>query len=484
MADPVAGLLKALETVAPQQVYLVHGDLTLAEPAARRLAAAIAGKAGCSVDEKRHPARLSPIFEDLRTYSLFEPAKVVLVVDSSVCADRNAAAALIDQVDEVLPLSGGELSNREREAASRLLQTLRLFDIDPAAGGSETVVAQLPDWALAGAKGKGQGRGKSRSRSRTKAQKNQLAQELGKLLSHALDADLAGWADSELSQLSELVQDGLPKDHALILAERIVAKGHPLLQALEERRAVAFTGDVASERSGGWSGLGLLAEELQRETGSPIDRDALAELARRTLRQQPGWGNKATDGAQAESTARLAGEYRKLANLAHGRAIDRQLVEQVVLDRGQEDVWKILDAIGEGKAKEALGRLRRYLGTGEDPVAIRLSFFSLLAGFCRQLTAVRGMMRAQRIPGGERNYGRFKSSHAPALQGALKTGGKNPLAGIHPFRLHRAYVAASRLPERELNQLPWRVLETELLLKGEGTDADAAIQQLIVRLAS
>jgi len=480
MADAVAGLLKALENAPPQQVYLVHGDLVLAEPAAERLAASIAEKAGCSVDERRRPARLGPIFEDLRTYSLFEPAKVVLVVDSAVCADRNAAAALIDQVDEILPLGSDELSGRQREGASRLLQTLRLFDIDPASAAPDAVVAQLPDWVLAGAKGKGRGR----SRSRTKAQKSQLAQELAKLLALALEADLAGWADGELAQLSEIVKDGLPKDHALILAERAVAKDHPLVQALQERKAVAFAGDVASEKRGGWSGLDLMVEELQRETGSSIKRDALAELARRTLRQQPGWGSNASDGAQADSTVRFAGEYRKLANLAQGETIDRQLVERVVLDRGQEDVWKILDAIGEGRANEALSRLRRYFGSGEDPVAIRLSFFSLLAGFCRQLTAIRGMMRAQRVPGGERNYSRFKNSHAPALQRALKTGAKNPLGGIHPFRLHRAYVAASRLSERDLNQLPWRVLETELLLKGEGTDGDAALQQLVVRLAS
>lgn len=477
MADAVAGLLKALKSSPPHPVYLVHGDLVLAEPAARRLAEALAEKAGCGVDERRRPARLGHVLEDLRTFSLFEPAKVVLVVDSALCADRDAAAALVDQVAEVLPVKGDQLSGREREGASRLLQVLRLFDLKPESGTPEKVVAQLPDWALAGAKGK-----KGSKRGRPKAKKEQLRKDLGELLRLALEADLAGWAESEIAQVAEIVQGGLPKNHTLVLAERAVAKDHPLLKNLREQGAEAFAGEVASEKRGGWTGLDLMVEELERETGTGIARDALAELARRTLKQEAGWG-AGSEGARAESTARLAAEYRKLAALAGDGTIGRRLVEDTVLDRGQEDVWKILDAVGEGRGGEALTRLQRYLSSGDDPVAQRLSFFSLLAGFCRQLTAVRGMMRAARVPAGEKSYPRFKNAHAPALQAALSTGSKNPLSGLHPFRLHRAYLAASRKPDRELNALPWKVLETELLLKGESTDSDAALQQLILHLA-
>ncbi|HYO16821.1 MAG TPA: hypothetical protein VE685_26790 [Thermoanaerobaculia bacterium] len=117
-------------------------------------------------------------------------------------------------------------------------------------------------------------------------------------------------------------------------------------------------------------------------------------------------------------------------------------------------------------------------------MAARLTFFSLLASFCRQLTAVRGMMRAARVPAGESNYYRFKSSHAPALQGEIPTGGKNPLAGLHPFRLHRAYLAASRLPEAFLAKLPAEVLETELQLKGEASEADVALARFVARLST
>ncbi|MCB1055080.1 MAG: hypothetical protein KDD11_06155, partial [Acidobacteria bacterium] len=167
-----------------------------------------------------------------------------------------------------------------------------------------------------------------------------------------------------------------------------------------------------------------------------------------------------------------------------GGRIDRRLVEGSILDRGQEDVWQILDAIGAGRADEALARLHRYLGTADDLIATRLSFFALLTGFCRQLLAVRSMMRVARIPPGEKSYPRFKNSYAAALQRELDVPGKNPLAGLHPFRLHRAYLAASRMPERNLNLLPWQLLETEMMLKGEASDPDGALDTLIARLAA
>ncbi len=476
MADPIELLLKGLEEAPPRPVYLIHGDLVLAEPAARKLAEGIGKLAGSPVEERRRPTGLSPILEDLQTYSLFTPAKVTLVIDSTICADRAAAAALIDEVREVLPVGESQsLTGRERRAASRLLQTVRLFDVDPLAGTPEQALGGLPDWALAGGGKKSGGR----SRKLTKKQVSTLRGELGELLRRAREEELAGWSESDLARLGEVVQGGLPKNHCLILAERSAPKDHPLVVTLAERGAVVAVGGVASEKRGGWRGLDLLARQMEEETGASITRDALHELARRTLRQKGGWGDASVDGT---STARLAGEYRKLANLANAGRIDRALIESTVLDRGEEDVWKILDAIGAGKAPEALSRLRRYLASGGDAIALRLSFFSLLASFCRHLTAVRAMMRLARIPPGERSYPRFKERHAPGLLAAPPAGGKNPLAGMHPFRLHKAYLAASRLPEAELNRLPWRVLETELLLKGEGSDADGALQGLILRL--
>jgi hypothetical protein len=466
------------------QVCLVHGDLVMAEPAAQRISEALAQAAGLAsgaVEVHRRPPSMSPLLQDLRTYSLFSPGKVLLATDSAVFADRNAAGELIDDAAEVVPLGGGEdrsLSARERQGASRLLQALHLFDVDPYAGPAERALAELPAWVLEGGKAKrGGGRG------RGKKQVEDLRASLAGLLEAARREGLQGMGDSDLSELTEAVRGGLPQGHALVLAEASVAADHPLVRLLEERGAVLGVGQIVkSKRGQEWEGLGLIAGSLAEETGVPISPDALNELARRTLRQEGDDRGRKDSRVEADSTARFAAEYRKLANLTTTGKIDRKLVEQAVEDRGEEDVWQLLDAIGEGRGGEALDRLRRLIASSEDPLAARLSFWSLLSSFCRQLVAVRGMMRVARVPAGEKNYSRFQSQHAPALQSEIPTGGKNPLSGMHPFRLQKLYLAAGRLPEPFLAKLPSDLLETELRLKGESGEADVALARFVARL--
>ncbi len=488
MADPVETFLKRLTPDGPlPQVCLVQGDLVLAEPAARRVAEALARAVGvdaAAVEVHRRPASLAPLLQDLRTFSLFAAGKVLLVFDSAVFADRNAAGELIEDAAEVVPLggdrAGGSLSARERQAASRLLQALHLFEIDPYAGEPERAIGELPAWVLEGGKAR-----KGGGRARGKKQLEELRGGLAGLLAAARRDEIQGTGDGDLSALAEAIRTGLPGGHALVLAESALAADHPVVRLLAERGAALSLGKVESER-GSWAGLELLAAELERQTGAAIAPDALTELARRTLRQESDKSGRTTGGVDADSTARFAGEYRKLADLLEPGGtgkIDRKLVAQSVEDRGEEDVWQLLDAIAAGRGGEALDRLHRLLGAADDALAARLSFFSLLASFCRQLVAVRGMLRVARLSPNEANYGRFKTQHAPGLQSEIPTGGKNPLAGLHPFRLHRAYLAACRLPEPFLARLPSDLLETELQLKGESNEADVALARLVARLS-
>jgi len=471
-------LLAEISQGRTRPVYLVHGDLVLAEPEAVKLASALASAAGCEVEIRRHPPHLGPLLDDLRTFSLFASAKVILAVDTAALADRSAAADLIDEAEKTLPVGGGELSARGREGASRLLQALRLFGIDPATASPEQTVGALPEWALQG----GQNIRKTRPRGRTRKEAADLAAGLIELLAGAREAGLHGWAEGDLARLDDAVREGLPKGHALVLAERSAALDHPIVQALTEGGSVLATGGVVSDRRQGWQGLDAVARQLAKEVGVDIAPDALAELARRTLKQE-----RQGSSAGAESTARLAGEYRKLANLAHGEGknrIDRRMVAAAVEDRGEEDVWKILDAIGAGRGGEALDRLHRLLAADDDLAGARLGFFGLLASLCRQITAIRGLMRVHEVPASVRGYDTFKSQWAPRLQADLAGGEKSPLAGLNPFRLFKAYQTACKVPEADAATLPWLVLETELRLKGGSDDPDAALAHLVTHLAS
>ncbi len=470
----VESLLAALENDDPQPVYLVSGNLVLAEPAARRLAEGIAERGGAQVDVVRRPGRLGDLLGDLRTFSLFAGCRVLLVVESAIFADHRAAAELIDQVLEETPVSDDtELSRGERAAAGRLLQVLRLFELDPYEGGAAELIARLPGWALEG----GQGKGK---RKRTKAKVTSAAEELAALLDKARAAGLQGTAESDLAELGDILENGLPPGHSLVLAESTVSGEHPLAASLLRRGAVVGVGHVEGGRRGGWKGLEMLVTELESQTGVGIDRPALTELAERTLHQQDA-GRPSR--VEAESSGRFAAEYTKLAALAGEGRITEAMVREAVEDRGQEDVWKVLDAIGEGRAADALRRIERLTASAVDDRDALFKLFGLLAAFCRQLTAVSGAMRSAGVQPGETNYARFKSSLAPRLQ-AETAAGPSPLKGLHPFRLHRAYLAASRMSPEAVADLPWKVLQTELRMKGESRDATSALTALVTELAT
>ncbi|MEM6795560.1 MAG: hypothetical protein AAF725_16395 [Acidobacteriota bacterium] len=475
--SPVDRLIADLDGAPPRPVYLVGGDLVAAEPQAVRLAEAVAEKVGCSVESYRRPTDLSSLFADLRTLALFASAKVVLAIDTAILADTAAAADLIDQAASGLPVDGSdvELSGAQREAASRLMQALHVFGIETGSGEASELLSGLPKWALQG----GRTVRKKKARGRSPKEIEKLRAELPLLLEAGRSSGLVGAAEGDLAELGELVGGAMPEGHCLILAESAVAKDHPLAQSLKAQGVLVETAKVSAGRGGDWQGLGALIAELERETGVGIERGALQELAKRTLR---GTGNFRDKSADTESTARLAGEYRKLASLARGAGgarIERWQVVEAIKDRGEEDVWQILDAIGTGRGGEATSRYLRLIEGADDPIAQRLSFFSLLATFCRQLSAIAGVARVTRSPPGVRSYNQFKDRVAPRLQSDLPDGAANPLAGLHPYRLHRAYLAASGIDRQELLRLPWRVLETELRIKGEASNADAAVIALI-----
>lgn len=459
-------------------LLLLIGDAVLTEPAARRLAAALVGGAE-ALEVVRRPAGLAPLLADLRTYSLFSTSKVVVALETAVLAERRAAADLIDQAADVLPVEaiGDEPTKSQLTAAGRLVQALRLFG-SSIEGGQEPLqlLAQLPSWALQGGQAFRSRRG---NRPRGKKQIEELRQGLALLIEIARAAELSGWAEGDLADLEAILREGLPSGHHLILAESSVDTDHPLTVQLDQAGSVLKLGGVEIDRGGTFSGIRQLAEELERETGVAINERAATELGRRTLRRDV----SKRDLIDPRSTTRFAAEYRKLSQLASESCIDLSLVEAVVEDRGEEDVWQILDAVALGQPAQALGRLRRLLTGAADATATRLSFMALLSDYCRQLSALRALLKLHRLEGCERNYNRFKTRLAPILQGEQPGGLKSPVAGLHPFRLHRVYLAATRKGAAG-EDLAWLALETELRLKGESAEADAALAALLARVAA
>ncbi len=474
--------VESIEGGDRQPLYLVIGEQVVAMKAATRVACALAAGSGCEVSVYRRPAELRPILADLLTFSLFDPGKVALVSDSAIFADRTVGADLIDDAATALPIpAGAALSSAGKEAAGRLLQALRLFSVPADAGAPDEVVSSLPSSALDG----GAGHRRRSRRRRTKKQKSELVRELAELLEAARTEGLTGWSDSDLAELGRIADGALPEGHALVFAERQADRAHPLVQRLAGRRATFEVGALQFDRRGGVGGIDSVIAELTDETGVGIDRGAAQELVRRTLRKSTGWGESEVD---ADSAARFAAEYRKIADAVRDASgpIDRSTVEEMVADRGDQDVFQLLDAIAERRPAQALALFRRRLDSSPDRNAARLSFHALLAGFCHQLAVAHGIAVSLDLPA-ERNFNRFRTRILPKLTSPLPGGAANPLARIHPFRAFRIYQAASvrRDPRacRGVADLPWRTLQTEVRLKGGSADGDTALEALIMAVA-
>lgn len=465
------GLLAAARAGELPPLVVVYGDRALAEPLAERLLEGLGELWGVVPQPHRFGVGLDKLIADLRTIALFEPGKLVALYDSGLLADRAAAAELLTAAREVLPWSGGgeDLEGPARVAALRLLQVCRLNDLDPAGAPPEQVLGALPAELFGGGRG-----GDSAAAVRA---------ELVPLLAAAVEAGLRGRGEDELGLLADLLRDGLPERHLLVLVESAFDPRHPLAVSLAERGGLRDAGRLAKQRDGRVDGLDALVADLERETGVRLRPDAQRELAERTLRIEDGRRGGPSGGVDADSAARFAAEYRKLASLTGEAVVDRRLVVANVEDRGQEEVWPILDAIGDGRPAEALEKIWRRLAAAEDRVLERLSLFSLLAGFARNLALVGGVLSAGGTRKGEKNYPRFKARLAPELQGEIEGLPANPLRGMHAYRLHRIYLAASRFPSAALAALPSRTLETERRLKGDGGAPDAALASYVVDLA-
>ena len=162
--------------------------------------------------------------------------------------------------------------------------------------------------------------------------------------------------------------------------------------------------------------------------------------------------------------------------------IDRAAVEESVVDRGEQDVWDVFNAMEGGKPGAALAAFRRYLDSAADEQGERFRFLSLLAGRCQQLAAIHGLAMAHSLPEAG-NYNGFKARVLPKLMaawpGAVRKPGPWPL-----FHMYKAAMAR-RSPEAvsAMSELPWKVLEAEIRLRGGSGEGTAALEALVLAVA-
>ncbi len=178
--------------------------------------------------------------------------------------------------------------------------------------------------------------------------------------------------------------------------------------------------------------LVAFARREAKRIGVPIDDDAIERLAERV-------------GPQL---LRLRSEIEKASLLAGpGQAITLAHVSIGVADLRDEPIWDLTDAIGEGRAADAIGVLTNLLAAGAAPPVV----LGALASHQRKLLRVR-------------------------------TGGK---VGGHPFAVRKLESQARRTSAARLLAGLRAIHETDEALKGQGALApELALERLVLNLGA
>jgi DNA polymerase-3 subunit delta len=151
-------------------------------------------------------------------------------------------------------------------------------------------------------------------------------------------------------------------------------------------------------------------------------------------------------------------ELAKLAVYAGSAAkIDTNDVDQLVGNNREQNTWKIFEAIGGGRAEEALTIMDRLFDQGQEPLAV-------LGAFSWQL---RGLAKA----------GRLSQQGVPLARATER-------AGFPPFKRTEVEQQMRHLGRRRLSRLYEWLLEANSGLKGGSQLPDRTIlERLVVQLA-
>lgn len=248
--------------------------------------------------------------------------------------------------------------------------------------------------------------------------------------------------ESDASALLSLLEAGLPKGHALVVAATDVEAKSPLLRLAREQGAVV-------ERK--------LSSRLRDLDVSAVARDFLRPFQKRLgpgaeelLRERVG-GNMRL----------LQSELEKLALHATGALIERADVEQLVAHTRDEEFLELADALQKRDLVAALSYVDEALAGGAPPLLLLGAIASVVRGLAE------AQERVAHLGGGRppRSFDDFKARLFPAIEREAKAaGGRVP----HPYAAFLAGVAGARYGRTQLRSALLACAEADLALKSSG----------------
>jgi len=403
-------------TVEP--LYLLWGEEYLVRRGADELVKVLLPDASAGLNfAVLDAASPREVAQELATLPLFPGRKVVLVRDPEFLAPKKGRGDALGKAREAWK------AGKRKEGARRLLALAARAgwgadQLDPGASGAPSV----EDW------------------------KEELNVDLAeadlvflKEVATFCREERISAPEGDASALLELLQKGVPKGHALVLAASEVDAKSPLVKFALDKGQVVERKVAARHKD-------FEIEPLAAEFLKPFKKK-LGKGAAEQLKERIG-GN----------VRLLQSELEKLATYAEGSTIESSDVTLLVAHTREEEYFELSEALQNRSLKSALAYAEDAMGQGTHA----LQLLGAVASVTRGMLENHERLEKYAAGGLPRSFPDFKSRVFPRIEEEAKAAkGKAP----HPYAAFLAMQGAARYKRRELLDALVACAEADLSLK-------------------
>jgi DNA polymerase III subunit delta len=148
----------------------------------------------------------------------------------------------------------------------------------------------------------------------------------------------------------------------------------------------------------------------------------------------------------------MGNEIKKIVNYAKGRKISRTDVDLLVRPKIENDIFKTIDAMVEGKKDEAFWFLHKHLQAGDSP----LYLFSMINFQFRNLLEIKDLMEKK-----------------------ISLNGIFTKSSLHPFVIKKTYWQAQKFSFVQLKKIYQKILSADLSIKTGKIEPEGALDMFV-----
>jgi DNA polymerase-3 subunit delta len=435
-------------SIAP--IYLLHGEDYLVKSALEELTELLVPESQRSTNLEvvdGREADFKQVLDSVNTFALFGGRKVVVVRNSRIFYSRTNLPALVAKSKE--GYEAGDL-----KTAARLLLDVLGYANWSLADLASGAWREIPTDQWKPIMGVEQGQ----------SEWEWLEQVIAYASSTEMEIPVQ---TDEGSLLEEALQSGFPAEQCLLITSDTIDKRRSLYRLIEKKGVVVdfsvTTGTGRKARSQQESVLRSLAEETLSAAGKKIDPEALSLLLERTGFNL--WALK----SQLEKIISFVGE---------GSVVTLEQAESMSDQFREEALYELNNAVSEGDCEKALQVMNRLLDQNYHPLQVLAS----LTTEVRRLLVAREFIK-DHLTGSldpTISYGSFQKTVMPTIKDKTEKG--SPLAGMHPFALHKTLIRSRAYETADLIKSLQHLFGADLTLKSSGMSERAVMESLIIGL--